>query len=211
MPSPIKIFIRDIALYLSEAPLSGSEMLDDSAVRPDMVEQIIEKSKKSGKKAFTLISSDPPAAYKKIQEVLRPVRSAGGVVWNTESHLLMIYRRGKWDLPKGKVEDGESLETAAIREVEEESGIGKLRLLEKFDISYHIYYEVDSWVIKETHWFEMLSHDNGSATPQESEGITQVKWVARNKIEPKLKNTYPSIYDLITRALEEGYKVATID
>jgi 8-oxo-dGTP pyrophosphatase MutT (NUDIX family) len=207
MPETYKIFIRDIALFISENAPPGAEMLTEDIISPGIIDLLITKAQNSTNKHFVITNHSPSNIYKLMQQVLKPVQSAGGIVWNQEGHLLMIYRRGKWDLPKGKVEKGESLETAALREVEEESGVGKLRLLEKFDISYHIYYEVNTWVIKETHWFEMLSSDKGLVKPQESEGITEVKWVPLSKIESKLKNTYPSISDLIHRAISEGYKV----
>jgi 8-oxo-dGTP pyrophosphatase MutT (NUDIX family) len=136
---------------------------------------------------------------------METVPAAGGIVWNKNGDLLMIYRRGKWDLPKGKIEMDESIETAALREVEEECGIGKLRLIQKFDTTYHIYPERKKWLLKETHWYEMLSSDGGAAKPQTSEGITQVRWVPRQSIPEKIKSTYASIRELVQKVLEKGY------
>ncbi len=160
-------------------------------------------------KGYQFLCEDPAEAYNTLRIALPVIQAAGGIVWNAERHLLMIYRRGKWDLPKGKIEAGESIETAALREVEEESGIGKLRLIEKFDTTYHIYPEREKWFLKETHWYEMVSQDNGKAVPQISEGITEVSWIPRADIKIKTSDTYASMRELINRVLQKGYTSGT--
>ncbi|MGZ5243718.1 MAG: NUDIX hydrolase [Bacteroidia bacterium] len=156
-------------------------------------------------KGFHFACDDPFEAYLTLRKTLPVIQAAGGIVWNNERDLLMIFRRGKWDLPKGKIEEGESIETAALREVEEESGIGKLRLIEKFDTTYHIYPEREKWILKETHWYEMISKDIGKTVPQISEGITEVSWIPRLDIGNKINDTYASMRELINRVLAKGY------
>src|SRR4051794_1665781 len=91
--------------------------------------------------------------------------AAGGLVTNEYNELLMIFRRGKWDLPKGKLDEGETIEQCAVREVEEETGIGNLELVKLVGITYHEYFDkhINTEVRKETHWFAMRV--NGKPIP----------------------------------------------
>lgn len=208
MPQSYKIFIKDIPLIISSEINdidSNAIYLEEAIVNQDFIDFILLEIKMKKPHAFFMKSGDALITYNHLKEVLKLVVSAGGIVWNKQQELLMIFRRGKWDLPKGKVELGETLETAAIREVEEESGVGKLRILEKFEVTYHIYKEYNEWIIKETHWFEMLSADDGETIPQISEGITFVKWIPKDAIQSRLKYTYSSIKSLIEKNLMCGY------
>ncbi len=130
----------------------------------------------------------------------RMIRAAGGIVFNDEKKMLMIFRNGKWDLPKGKVEKSESITDAAIREVMEETGITDARIVRPLsfsnrtqDATYHAYFLKEKRVLKQTHWFEMVSSDHDSLIPQQEEGITAAGWFDSAEIKEHLKNTHPSI------------------
>ena len=122
------------------------------------------------------------------------VVSAGGLVVNKKNKVLWINRNKHWDLPKGKVEAGESLENAAIREVTEETGIRKLKITGDLVTTYHTY-EVDGIAhLKTTFWYSMIHHGEDTiGKPQEIEGITEVKWVNSSVPEKIWKSTYGSI------------------
>ncbi len=122
------------------------------------------------------------------------VVSAGGLVVNKKNKVLWINRNKHWDLPKGKVEAGESLENAAIREVTEETGIIKLKITGDLVTTYHTY-EVDGIAhLKTTFWYSMIHHGEDTiGKPQEIEGITEVKWVNSSVPEKIWKSTYGSI------------------
>ncbi len=134
----------------------------------------------------------------------KTIIAAGGIVKNPLNEILMIYRRGKWDLPKGKLDDGESIEACAVREVEEETGIKKIVLGNLIGKTYHEYF--DTWqkeeVIKETFWFEMEIQKLTELKPQLEEDIEIVEWVSISELKNKLENTYNNIEEIIVQYLQ---------
>ena len=122
--------------------------------------------------------------------------ASGGVVLNSKNEMLWIYRLGKWDLPKGKMEKGENKEETAAREVEEECGITGLRITKELATTYHMYFHKE-YILKITYWFEMNYNGKEKLIPQTEEGISDVKWFAKNKLIIPLENTYPNILGLL--------------
>ena len=128
--------------------------------------------------------------------------AAGGLITNPHGKLLLIFRRGYWDLPKGKVDEGESIEACAVREVAEETGIETVRLGQKLGITYHEYF--DKWtnrdVEKETHWFAMTAADGQQLIPQAEEDIEQIIWADEPQINLCMQDTYPNIVQIMEKA-----------
>ena len=124
------------------------------------------------------------------------IAAGGGLVYNDKNQLLMIFRNGKWDLPKGKLEVGENIEQCAIREVEEECGISELIIVRQFQETYHTYEINEQKILKRTYWFEMKSSFKGDLEPQTKEGITAVVWTDKEDIAEKLENSYINIKEL---------------
>ena len=123
------------------------------------------------------------------------IYAAGGVVYKDNS-LLMIFRNGKWDLPKGKRELNESDKDCALREVEEECGISDLSIVRFLKYSYHTYFIGEKKILKITAWYLMNSNGEKKLIPQFSEGITHVMWVRPENINTKLENSFNNIIDL---------------
>lgn len=142
------------------------------------------------------------ALIKELNATFEPIEAAGGVVSNPDGGVLMIYRRGKWDLPKGKRDDGEGIEACAEREVIEETGLPKLTMGEKICETYHVYAQNGVELLKTTHWFKMHSKKAYELTPQKEENILEARWVA----EKKIGNYMPQSYDAIKEILLEAGK-----
>ena len=125
------------------------------------------------------------------------VEAAGGLVKHTGGKYLFIERRGKWDLPKGHMEKGESPEDCALREVNEECGIQGHTIVRPLDPSYHTYSWEGISYLKRTHWF-MMNYDGELKTePQLNEGITNVCWLFPDEISKIKSLAWLSLSDLI--------------
>ena len=143
---------------------------------------------------FQLLHSEEE--YRTLLEQFTYIRAAGGLVYNDAGELLMIFRRGKWDLPKGKVEAGEDDVTAALREVKEETGVAAEVVGERRFFGYHTYGTYGTPMLKETVWFEMRALPGQQLAPQSEEDIAQAVWVPLGEVDAKLRNSYESVRDL---------------
>ena len=125
------------------------------------------------------------------------IEAAGGLVYNSNNQILMIFRNNKWDLPKGKLELHENIKDCAIREVEEECGISDLNIISALQDTYHTYEMNEKKILKRTYWFIMNTNFKGSLVPQTEEGITKVIWVDKKDISEKLNNSFGNIKELL--------------
>lgn len=125
------------------------------------------------------------------------IYAAGGLVRNADNQYLFIKRRDKWDLPKGKLDNNETSEIAAIREVMEECGLDDIDLLYPLLSTYHTYPFNGEIVLKKTSWFEMAYYGDKKPVPQTEEDITEIKWFDRNDLQEVLDNTFKSVLDVM--------------
>jgi 8-oxo-dGTP pyrophosphatase MutT (NUDIX family) len=128
------------------------------------------------------------------------IRAAGGVVVDEEGRVLLIFRRGKWDLPKGKREQNEPIELCADREVKEETGLTELQLRKPLITTYHTYSEKGKSILKETFWFQFDGQSNQKLKPQVEEDIMKVEWVSKKNLQTYTDNTYQLINDVLRAA-----------
>ncbi len=131
----------------------------------------------------------------------RKVDAAGGLVQNEAGEYLCIYSRSRWSFPKGHVEWQEPVDEAAIREVQEETGLRHLELLAPVPGTLHTYRHNQHWTLKTTHWFRMLAPGNQALTPQHEEGIEQVAWIGREEWAAISDESYPLIRHLMRTEL----------
>ncbi len=130
--------------------------------------------------------------------------AAGGLVTNPQGQILWIFRRGFWDLPKGKLDEGETIQTCAVREVAEETGINNIRLNELLKFTNHTYFDkyLNEEVVKRTYWFHMTIPTEQSGIPQISEDIEKIEWHSLATAKHCLEQTYPTIIEVI-----EAYRI----
>lgn len=125
------------------------------------------------------------------------IQAAGGMVLNENNEVLMILRKGKWDLPKGKLDAGETIEICATREVSEETGVEKPEIVSGPFISYHTYHEGTRYILKESYWYQMKVKGKQELVPQIEEQITEIRWVPQDDLQDYLKNSFALIADVI--------------
>lgn len=157
----------------------------------------------SSVKNAVLLHASPEIFWKNMFiPIFNEVPAAGGVVIRDDK-LLLIYRNEKWDLPKGKIDTGETPEEAAMREVAEECGINGHSITGKLPSTFHIYQSpwketAGQWILKETHWFEMNYQGAEDGKPETGENITELGWFARNELNVVLANTHESLKQVIS-------------
>jgi 8-oxo-dGTP pyrophosphatase MutT (NUDIX family) len=146
-----------------------------------------------------VIHEDVDFAFAEFTKLYMIIEAAGGLVRNTKDEILVIYRRNIWDLPKGKIEENELPDIAAIREVEEECGITDLEILNLLNITYHTYTLKGENILKRTYWYEMVYSGNQNPMPQLEEEITEAKWLNTNNLQEITNNTFPSIIEVLQK------------
>lgn len=164
------------------------------------MEEIMNELQKKKVKKIVLFHPKEAKLLPKFLKKLPLVRAGGGIVFNEKKEILFIKRKGKWDLPKGKLEKEEDLRDCALREVMEETGIQDLHLERFHAVSYHIFKRNGIFQLKETHWFQMFSSFSGEFSPQIEEEIEKVKWISEENLEKILQKSYPNIQELFRKS-----------
>lgn len=197
--------MNTVKIYFNENPLILSE--DDNMVWPSSASQfhnptekeirnLINEMRQDINEATLITADDFESLNGSVLKHFRIKQAGGGIVFNSEGAVLLIFRKGKWDLPKGKLEKGETIEACALREVEEETGLSKLSIREFFGITRHVYEEKNKLLLKETHWYLMDYKGDEKLVPQEEEGIGKAVWVMPSDLDEYLKNTFTSIEEI---------------
>lgn len=171
------------------------------------VKQAINFLEEPGSQAAIILHNDLNELLQAVKKEFTLVLAAGGLVYTEpEAELLLIFRRGKWDLPKGKLDPDEALDVCAVREVEEETGLQQVTLRQPLCITYHTYHEKNQFILKESHWYLMTTPKEQVLTPQTEEDIDRCEWVTFQNITPFLDNTHPSIIDVIREGMKKLHK-----
>ncbi len=156
---------------------------------------------RSSKFQTLIVVGDEEQTWTVFRSLFSYIEAAGGIVLNSKGDLLMIYRKQHWDLPKGKMEAGESPDQTALREVEEECGIKKLKIVRPLASTYHIFFQNNNNCIKRTYWFEMSCQDTVKPTPQKEEGILEAKWMSKTEVKKIVGKVYLSLRDVLDNIL----------
>lgn len=193
-----KVF-KDKSSFILEDSKVFSELENTITVcikDPSTVNRLIENHLLSKEEATLQILCKQATQMIEIFESNYKVKiAAGGWVYNDRTNLLMIKRLGVWDIPKGHLEEGESIEECAIREVEEETGVRNLRIDDKIGITRHIFDRDGQDGLKVTHWYKMHTDYNQNLIPQTEEGIEEVCWVESNEIDEYMEKAWLSLKD----------------
>ncbi|MFM7024117.1 MAG: NUDIX hydrolase [Flavobacteriales bacterium] len=195
-----KVFINGKPLIFSLQRFSTLNLLEVSGEESKkklltIIEKIEDGTFSAG---IEIVSKDIGKIYEEFKSFYKPIAAAGGVV-KKDDKILVIFRLGKWDLPKGKMEVGETIEESALREVEEECGITGLKIVDKLPEILHTYTQKGQRILKTTYWFEMTTDFSGELKPQLEEDISIVKWVGKSEMKEVLENTYPSLLGILER------------
>mgnify|MGYP000005122604 CR=1 FL=1 len=200
----IKIFVNESPIYITdELSTELRKKSNDNNVLfiTDENEIIIDPilaALKTDKKEVIILVDKIEKAKALFLTHLTIIEAAGGIVQNEKKEILFIFRRGKWDLPKGKIENNETPEISAAREIEEETGVTNLILKRKIGETYHIYEENKAMILKTSHWFYFLSNEQQDIKAQTEEDITKVKWIHTRNIKEPMANTYQNIKDILS-------------
>lgn len=187
-----KVFVNDKPLFLTNE-ISKETDFQLFLLESVDIEQLIIKMFQNKIKKASLYYPDEKAILKKVKEKIPVCKAGGGLVYNKKGEVLFIFRNGKWDLPKGGIEKGEEIRETAMREVEEETGVGRLSINRKLQKTYHVFKRNGKYKLKVTHWFEMHSDFVGVPMPQANEGIEKAVWLKPDEIKEALKNSFENI------------------
>ena len=205
MPQEYKIFYNDRVIILTGKITKSFEKNDGLFYKYQKKEELMELVNAfenfSHVSTLYVLHDEIDLLLEHIKSGYYIVEAAGGLIRRNDGKLLAIFRRGKWDLPKGKVEKGEFYQQTALREVKEECGLGNIEIIKKLPDTYHTYIEKGNKILKRTIWYEMLLKDDEQPIPQAEEDITEVKWFDRQTINEVIKNTYDSLKEPIIALL----------
>jgi 8-oxo-dGTP pyrophosphatase MutT (NUDIX family) len=211
MPQSYKIFINGTPLFLTET--GGATLLGLQSAKNLLVAHYtgskkwlfpyINQLEKTHKHVAIVLEFDDLAKlWLDFQSLFKIIEAAGGYVLNEKKELLVMFRRGSWDLPKGKIDAGETQSEAAVREVQEETGIKNIELGAFLTTTFHVYIHKEKRVLKPTYWFLMHTSDV-ELTPQTEEDIEQIIWAEPKNWLAGEMNVYPNIREVILRGIDQ--------
>jgi 8-oxo-dGTP pyrophosphatase MutT (NUDIX family) len=190
-----KVFVKEVAIFLTYDKSSFKNHNTFNIKKVNFVELVrqIENKEISD---VVLYSKNKSKLLKRLHKLLPVVVAGGGLVLNQNNDFLFIHRNGKWDLPKGKAEMGETIEQTSIREVEEETGVRNLQITNYCGHTYHTFSRKGKLKLKLTHWFIMETDFDEKLKPQKKEGIDKAVWINKKEAIQALKQSYANIREL---------------
>ena len=197
-----KVFINNKPLILADASFlqetTDRILVTKYAGKQKFLYSFIDTLEKSPHyDGIVLLSNDLDKLWTDFKDIFKIIEAAGGVVFNEKKEALLIYRLKTWDLPKGKIDKGETPEVAAIREIQEETGLNVVELGEFLCHTYHTYEQKGKRILKRTYWYKITTAET-ELTPQYSEDIEQAEWHDLTKFLQAKPTIYPSILDVLT-------------
>lgn len=196
-----KIFFQDRFVVLSESQPTGEARPGQEFYAYTTISELKQRidsfSADTDCTSLFIYHPDLDILQDSFRSCFKYLKAGGGLVYNQKGEFLAIYRNGVWDLPKGKMEKGEDFEQTALREVEEETGLGELEARGLLLSTFHTYPHRGQMVLKETRWYEMLWKGDGIPKLEAEEGISDYRWVKAGEAGFISENSYASILDVL--------------
>ena len=196
-----KVFFNQKPLILTSKIIKSSDSSPLMHIKFSSKNQILKAVKSKKTQSVYIYHKN----IKKLWEIFTkkfPIKdAAGGLVQRNDDKLLFIYRKNRWDLPKGGVEKNELIIEAAQREVKEETGLADLIVINKIGETYHIFSNGKNYRLKRTYWFKMKSNYKGDLSPQKEEGIISAEWISKKRIPEILENAYENIKGIVAEVI----------
>ncbi len=210
-----KFFINNKVVFLCQNPAHVDNLMGESyIIEPYTGHQVLETFlhrvllNDANESPVVLFYKDVDHLFREVCSFFECIEAAGGVVMNEQEEILLIFRRGFWDLPKGKIDDGETVEAAAIREVTEETGVQPLQIVHpvrfpawKNEATYHSYFYEGKPALKVSYWYVMSTSFDDTLQPQTEEDIEQAVWVKPADIPAYYDTMYASVVDVLKAVL----------
>ncbi len=187
-----KVFVKDIPIILSTEKYIG-DRYTTIPLKKARFKKLVKKINNGELLYVNLYHKNAEKLEHFLRKKIKVVEAAGGLVYNSKNEILFIRRNKKWDLPKGKIEKGETHHQAAMREVSEETGVNDLEVRKFLMTTYHVFMRNNKFKLKITYWYEMFSDYDGILVPETGEGISKVKWKNFEKSQKALQDSYENI------------------
>ena len=196
-----KVFFNQKPLILTSKILKSSDSNPLIHIKFSSKNQILKAIKSKKTKSVYIYHKNIKKLWKIFTKKFPIKDAAGGLVHRSDDKLLFIYRKNRWDLPKGGIEKNELIIEAAQREVKEETGLADLIVIKKIGETFHLFNNGKNYRLKRTYWFEMKSNYKGDLFPQQEEGITSVEWISKKRIPEILENAYENIKGIVEKVI----------
>ncbi len=193
------ILTTNVAKYIAEHPIAEGYLAFEGAFSRNYRLALDHLDKLTSLGAI-IEDESPMALQEELHKQYKPIDAGGGVVKNEKGEILMIFRRGKWDLPKGKRDDGETMEDCAVREVTEETGLQQIKNGKLICETYHIYSQYRKNLLKRTAWYHMTASSTEQLRPQLEENILEARWIAEKNMGPIVFKSYEAIREVLVQA-----------
>lgn len=185
------LIVREYETIIPDAMIDDVLILNVSNEQIDRLLKLMTNRKFKKVNSITISSPDNKPLIKYLKEKFKVIEAGGGIV-EKEDKLLLIYRKKRWDIPKGKLDEGETIEECAEREVCEETGVN-VKIKNKVVEVWHTYISNKKYILKKTHWYSMDCLDDSNLYPQKEEGIEKAEWVTMEEARIRLRDSYRSI------------------
>lgn len=195
-----KVFINNKVIIFTKSleHTNSKHLLKTTGLKPKkLLQKLLEESSNTAINEHLIDLQTLEFPLQDFISLFKKKTAGGGLVVNPEGEVLMILRNGHWDLPKGHLDKGESIETCALREVQEETGIANIQLVKKLTTTYHHYELKGKNILKETHWYLMHATTEQHFTPQKQEGIEQVEWTQLHLAKQRLNASWKSLTEVL--------------